>query len=323
MSESYYQPRQYILDGKSIILDKYADVEKEKYDQTFDDVVESQNFNANSQINQSQNPTNQNFNNNNSTMNNLINDYYYNSQNPYNNNTNYNQSNLKQTGFSENPNVENQKTQYNLVPQILIENLQNYFYRQKGYMPTNPDSLFKYFLDFRVQKAKGLRINKQINELLNYSDDDVLYSIKELNRVMMENLNNGSRSTNPSSFYFKTGEGQNIDTRINYFQPTGLEVTNQFKPKFTKDTMRRLYPKQKQLEDNEKNRLNCYDFQSYFPKLLDEYRKKNNTLTNNPNKLLNFWKEMDENELKKKGLQWENGEKDFEQELNLFLSDDE
>ena len=28
---------------------------------------------------------------------------------------------------------------------------------------------------------------------------------------------------------------------------------------------------------------------SIRPKLLDEYRKKNNTLTNNPNKLLNFW----------------------------------
>ena len=144
MSESNYQPRQYILDGKSIILDKYADVEKEKYDQTFDDVVESQNFNANNQLNQSQNPTNQNFYNNNSTYNNLINDYY-NSGGSYNNNTNYNQSNLKKTGFSENPNVENQKTQYNLVPQILIENLQNYFYRQKGYMPTNPDSLLNIF----------------------------------------------------------------------------------------------------------------------------------------------------------------------------------
>ena len=52
MSESYYQPRQYILDGKSIILDKYADVEKEKYDQTFDDVVESQNFGSINQLNQ-------------------------------------------------------------------------------------------------------------------------------------------------------------------------------------------------------------------------------------------------------------------------------
>ena len=37
---SSYQPRQYLFDGNSILLNKYADVEEQKYDQNFEDVVE-------------------------------------------------------------------------------------------------------------------------------------------------------------------------------------------------------------------------------------------------------------------------------------------
>ena len=39
---SVYQPRQYMFDGNSILLNKYEDVEKEKYDQHFEDVVEDE-----------------------------------------------------------------------------------------------------------------------------------------------------------------------------------------------------------------------------------------------------------------------------------------
>ena len=36
---SYYQPRQYIFDGKSILLNQYDEVNRDRYDQTFEDGV--------------------------------------------------------------------------------------------------------------------------------------------------------------------------------------------------------------------------------------------------------------------------------------------
>ena len=48
------------------------------------------------------------------------------------------------------------------------------------------------------------------------------------------------------------------------------------KPKFTKETMRRLYPKQEEMEKRERDKLNCDDFNSFFTKLLNYYQNKNN-----------------------------------------------
>ena len=339
-------PRQYIFDGQSILLNKYDDVEEAKYDQNFEDIViedEVPNMNqSNNNFNQS---TNQNFYNTN-PMNSQTN-YNQNmnqtgmSQNEYNqsqnnfNQTNYSNTNqFYQTKYQNNP-QENNQVNYQLIPEQLFQNLKDEYYRQKGYMQTNPDELFKFFLSYRVKEKKHLKINKRIQPLLNYSNDDVNYSIQHYNKIFMENLQsqmNGYStqyysSNNYPSNQFKTQNMNKTNNAfssfVDYFGGTGQSVENSFKPKFTNETMRRLYPKQKEIEQREESKMNVSDFQSFFSRLLDDYEKKNGKLTNNENNLMNHWKTLNENEQKKKGLQWEYGENNLEDEMNIFLSDDE
>ena len=65
--------------------------------------------------------------------------------------------------------------------------------------------------------------------------------------------------------------------------------------------------------------MNVSDFQSFFSKLLDDYEKKTGKLTNDENKLMSHWKNLNENEQIKKNLQWEYGENNLEDEMNIFL----
>ena len=304
-------PRQYIFDGQSILLNKYDDVEEPKYDQNYEDAViedEVPNINqSNTNFNQS---SNQNFYNSN-PMNSQTN-YNQNmnqtgmSQTNYNQNmnqtgmsqTNYNQSqnNFNQTNYSntnqfyqtkyQNNPQENNQVNYQLIPEQLFQNLKDEYYRQKGYMQTNPDELFKFFLSYRVKEKKHLKINKRIQPLLNYSNDDVNYSIQHYNKIFMENLQsqmNGYStqyysSNNYPSNQFKTQNMNKTNNAfssfVDYFGGTGQSVENSFKPKFTNETMRRLYPKQKEIEQREESKMNVSDFQSFFSKLLDDYEKK-------------------------------------------------
>ena len=169
-------PRQYIFDGQSILLNKYDDVEEAKYDQNFEDIVIEDDV---PNVNQSNNNFNQ------STNQNFYNTNPMNSQTNYNQNMNqtgmsqneYNQSqnNFNQTKYQNNP-QENNQVNYQLIPEQLFQNLKDEYYRQKGYMQTNPDELFKFFLSYRVKEKKHLKINKRIQPLLNYSNDDVNFA---------------------------------------------------------------------------------------------------------------------------------------------------
>ena len=332
---SSYQPRQYLFDGNSILLNKYADVEEQKYDQNFEDVVEDD-----PDIKQSTNYFKTKDLNNPELLNTQL--------SGKNNETGQNQFSPNQTGFSQtkyqNPNQtqsqfqEKNQENYQLIPQQYFENLRDEFYRQKGYMQTNPDVLFKFFLNYRVQEKKGLKINKRIQPLMIYSNDDINYSIQHYNKIFMENLQsqmNGYSTQYNSNNYPSNQFNSNYNMRqtnqtnnnfssfVNYFGGTGQNVENAFKPKFTNETMRRLYPKQIEIEKREESKMNVSDFNNFFRKLLDNYEKKNGKLTNDENKLIDFWKNINENEMKKKGLQWEFGENNLETELTLFLSDDE
>ena len=313
---SSYKPRQYLFDGNSILLNKYADVEEQKYDQNFEDVVEDD-----PDIKQSTNYFKTKDLNNPELLNTQL--------SGKNNETGQNQFSPNQTGFSQtkyqNPNQtqsqfqEKNQENYQLIPQQYFENLRDEFYRQKGYMQTNPDVLFKFFLNYRVQEKKGLKINKRIQPLMIYSNDDINYSIQHYNKIFMENLQsqmNGYSTQYNSNNYPSNQFNSNYNMRqtnqtnnnfssfVNYFGGTGQNVENAFKPKFTNETMRRLYPKQIEIEKREESKMNVSDFNNFFRKLLDNYEKKNGKLTNDENKLIDFWKNINENEMKKKGLQW-------------------
>jgi hypothetical protein len=308
---SVYQPRQYMFDGNSILLNKYEDVEKEKYDQHFEDVVEED-----PNIQQSNNYFKTKDLNNPELLNTKLsntNEQIGESQNQFNpNQTGFSQTkyqNPNQTGFSQtkyqNPNQTQSQLQenYQLIPQPLYENLRDEFYRQKGYMQTNPDVLFKFFLNYRVQEKKGLTINRRIQPLMQYSNDDINFSIQHYNKIFMENLQsqiNGYSTQYNSKNYQSTQSINPYSNFVNYFGGTGQSVENSFKPKFTNETMRRLYPKQIEIEKREESKMNVSDFPCFFSKLLDNYERKTGKLTNDENKLIDFWKSLGESEQNKK-----------------------
>ena len=291
---SYYQPRQYIFDGKSILLNQYDEVNRDRYDQTFEDGIV-----------QNEEPVRKSGY-----------DQFNQSNNLAQSNTMGQSTNLQQTNqaATQKEFTENKKTDYKLVPEELIEELKNNYYQQMGYIQNDPEKLYKYFLEFRVKEKKGLRINKRLQPLMKYTNDDVYYSIKHYYQVFLDTIKNGSTMAGSTSkMFLKTMKPQSQNKTM---QKT---KTNQM----SDDIMRRLYPQQKKIEENEKNKMNCYDFGRFFIKLLDNYKQSNNELSNDDVKLLAYWKSFKEEEQEKRKIQWENGEKNLETELTLFLSDEE
>ena len=194
---------------------------------------------------------------------------------------------------------------YKLIPQTLILNLKDEYTKQKGYMQTNAEELFKFFLNYRVQENKGIKINKKIKPLMKYSNGDINYSIEYYNKFFLDDL---------QSQINRYSEKYNINQKQN---------SEKDKAKFTKETMRRLYPNQKELDEIEEKEMNVNNFQKFFSKLLDNYEKKNLNLTNDEKKLIEFWKSLSIIEKNKKRIQWEYGVNNLENELQFFLSDDE
>ena len=145
---------------------------------------------------------------------------------------------------------------YKLIPQTLILNLKDEYTKQKGYMQTNAEELFKFFLNYRVQENKGIKINKKIKPLMKYSNGDINYSIEYYNKFFLDDL---------QSQINRYSEKYNINQKQN---------SEKDKPKFTKETMRRLYPNQKELDEIEEKEMNVNNFQKFFSKLLDNYEKK-------------------------------------------------
>ena len=368
-----YQSREYFCNGKSILLDKYQDVENAKNDQdlealnsmgsgiyqssrgnfnqTGNQFQDSNRFNnqvqqpqmsyTNNMVNQSgeinsvyspnsnnlnypvQNfDSNNNFNNTYSSVVQSQNNFYKTdnnifNQNPSNNDigksTNYQQyAPNYQTFNSQTQNQMNKEEKKNL--EKLVENLYDYYYTRKGYFQNDPETLFKFYLGFKQQYNKGNRITERIKGLVKYRDEDIQKCIYDyLNNVKNRFRGNSSNYDSTTNSKFKknatfSGSGE-------------TNIKNIYPPKFMKETLRRLYPRQIELEEREKRRLNCEDFNSFFKKLLDYYYKENGKMTNDCQELIQFWNDIPEK--KKKGLEWENGEKDFTEEMELFFNDDE
>ena len=237
---SYYQPRQYIFDGKSILLNQYDEVNRDRYDQTFEAGVV-----------QNEEPVRESGY-----------DQFNQSNNLAQSNTMGQSTNLQQTNqaATQKEFTENKKTDYKLVPEELIEELKNNYYQQMGYIQNDPEKLYKYFLEFRVKEKKGLRINRRLQPLMKYTNDDVYYSIKHYYQMFLDTIKNGSTMAGSTSkMFLKTMKPQSQNKTM---QKT---KTNQI----SDDIMRRLYPRQKKIEENEKNKMNCYDFGGFFIKLLD------------------------------------------------------
>ena len=87
---------------------------------------------------------------------------------------------------------------------------------------------------------------------MKYSNDDVYYSIKHYYQVFLDTLKNGSTMAGSTKFIFKSmmrPQSQN----------NTLKKTNKQNTQKSDEVMKRLYPRQKQLDENEKNKMNCYD----------------------------------------------------------------
>ena len=361
------QPREYFMNGKSILLNKYQDVENAKNDQDIDvnsglyqssmnqtgnQFQESNRYNnqtqlpinpnSNNYINQSgelnslyspnsnnmnsptQNfDTNTNFNNTNGfqTQKNFYNtdgQNYMNPNNDYNDvgaRTNYNKG-----YYPYNQNM-NSQTQNGMTEEMrknlerLVENLYDYYYSTKGFFQNDPKLLIEFYWEYKRRFIKKVRISEKIKELMYYREEDVEKCINDYLNNIKDRMKNASTYYNSTTYNSKVKKSSSV-------KPGQKNINNKCNYTFTKDTLRRLYPKQEEMEKRERDKLNCDDFNSFFTKLLNYYQNKNNyKLTNNKDELIEFWQNIENKE--KLGLQWENGENDLIEEMELFFNDEE
>ena len=322
------EERSYLWNGQVILPSKYPDLERanKKFDQEMDEPLEESVL---AQSSLKFNKTDNKVNNNNSGS--------------YEKNAGY----LTQTkgGFNE-TNATNNKRQYNLIEEKYIESLNDFYLSRVGYVQNDPDQLFKFFLKFRRQDQKGQKVHIQIRDLMKFNNDDILYSIKYYHNKYIQKLQgsfiyNSRMGTGPATYY-GSGELNNSSSNMKYNGSNGLNNTgysyinyngtngNFYKtssvPKrkkgMSKETLNRLYPFHKPEDAYETS--NCFDIGNFFVKIMNHFRFKNNDkMTNDEGILFNFWRTLDEKEVKEYKLQWENGADDFEVELKNFLSDEE
>ena len=366
-----YQPRDYFLNGKAIILDKYQDVENAKNDQDMDAVNSMGSGVYQSSVGRNFNQTDNQFQESNrfnnqpkipisSNTNNYINQsgelntlYSPNSNNlnsptqmfDTNNNNTFTQKNFYRTDnqnyINQNPNDMNsvgRRTNYNMgyypnnqnmnsqtqngmtmemkkYLEKLVENLYDYYYSTKGFFQNDPKVLYEFYWEYRKRYLKGIRVTEKIRELMNFNEEDV-------ERCIYEHINNiRNRIRSSSTFYGSTTANSKIKKSSSLSKPGENNINNRPNYTFTKDTLRRLYPKQEEMERRERQKLNCDNFNSFFQKLLNQYQKENGKLTNDKDELIQFWRDLPNKE--RKGLQWENGEKDLIEEMDLFFNDEE
>lgn len=267
MELNVYQPRQYLFNGSSILLDQYADVNVNmgRFDQTFEDAVNDPSNSVVRSQYQSQN-------------NDISQSAYINQPHIQNNSEAIQNINVNQQPYPHNPGQEfreDRPEKFNLVPQELLEALKTEHLKKIGYEQKDPEMLYKQFQEYRKLDTRRKIKNPQIIELLKYSDADVYYSLKKLQEEYKK-----------------------------YIEAALEKQLNKTKRK-----------------PNKKNKRNCDDFKGFFKNLVIAYSDKYGKPTNDYKKLMKFWRDLKEERQKQKGIQWENGEKDLETEMAVFLSD--
>jgi len=200
--------------------------------------------------------------------------------------------------------------------EIEVEKLYDYYYMTKGYFQSVPEELFKFYLDYKRRYNKGQRVPKKFEYLMKFREEDV----DECIRYFLQNVRNRFKSsiTNENASTF-----QNTKVLRSMSVKKGFDNTikNTYTIKLTKETEERLYPRLKEIEKREKQKQNCDDFPSFFRKLLKYYHKEKGRYTNNPDTLIDYYKSIPNKE--KKRMEWENGENDLVENMELFFDDEE
>ena len=200
--------------------------------------------------------------------------------------------------------------------EIEVEKLYDYYYMTKGYFQSVPEELFKFYLDYKRRYNKGQRVPKKFEYLMKFREEDV----DECIRYFLQNVRNRFKSsiTNENASTF-----QNTKVLRSMSAKKGFDNTikNTYTIKLTKETEERLYPRLKEIEKREKQKQNCDDFPSFFRKLLKYYHKEKGRYTNNPDTLIDYYKSIPNKE--KKRMEWENGENDLVENMELFFDDEE
>ncbi|MCQ2816283.1 MAG: hypothetical protein MJ252_03355 [archaeon] len=285
----------YIWNGKSVIYDPNFNGQQATYDQVVEDNNSSYGYQSQSQLGQSQ------------TQGFATSTIRQNEQPLYSQQGTY---------------IEKEPENYQLIDKSLIDNLSLDYYRRKGFLQTKPDELFKYFLEYRSRQKRYMKVPDTIKPLLPYRDGDIQYSID-----YYLNPKDGSTYNFFSSNLFPTGANTKEAKTTTGFRKkkpyqSDLQNSNE-NPQFTKDTMRRLYKPQKEMEEREENKLNTENFDDFFKTLVNDYKKKNQHYTNDYESLIDHWSSVNEDEQKKRKIQWEDGQKDLQIKMNNFLSDEE
>ena len=336
------QGRTYMTNGQSILMKEYEDVNKAQnnLDLDFQKSLGSVGYQTSSKF-----PPNQE----NSTLNN--NNFYSasnlnyptqnfgNTFNQMSNSNGFAISNQKQfakTDINGNPIMEMNQTQnmdnkgmndnnelvYVLTEnsrkqlEIEVEKLYDYYYMTKGYFQSVPEELFKFYLDYKRRYNKGQRVPKKFENLMKFREEDV----DECIRYFLENVRNRFKSSN-SNANASTYQNSKFFRSMSAKKGFDNTIKNTYTVKLTKETEERLYPRLKEIEKREKEKQNCDDFNSYFKKLLKHYYKQKGKYTNNPDVLIDYYKSIPNKD--KKRMEWENGENDFVENMELFFDDEE
>ena len=301
---SITENRQYFLNGNSVLKEDYPEIN-----------------NAKTILDSNMNYPTQNFDN---TLNNPMNYSNGNATFPktFNKTENFDnmdidKKNQTMTGFGVNRSEQNfQMTSQNIkMLEIEVEKLYDYYYMFKGYFQNNPSELFNFYLDFKNRYNKGIRVPKRIQGLMIYREEDVDICI----RNYLINVRNRFKN---NSEYGSTDYNSRYKRSVSAMKGYNSNIKNEHNVRFTKDTLKRLYPKQEEIDKKNEEKLNCDDdFIKFFQKLLKYYKKKNGRCTNDKDEIINFWKNIENKEDKK--MEWENGETDFIENIELFFNDEE
>ena len=312
---SITENRQYFLNGNSILKDDYAEIREAK-----------------TKLDSNINYPSQNFDN---TLNNPMNysngnvlypkDFQKNDNSEYQNNEN--DKDKKSQTFTPGLKVTKRSEQNFQMTQTMntqnikyleneVEKLYDYYYMFKGYFQNDASELFNFYLDFKKRYNKGIKIPNRIEGLMKYKEEDVDTCIRNFLINVRNRFKNNSEyggSTTLNSKYKRSMSAMKGYDNNN--------IKNDHNIKFTKDTLKRLYPRQEEIEKRNEEKLNCDNFHEFFKKLLKLYKKQNKRYTNDKDEIINFWKNIDNKEDKR--MQWEDGEMDFIENIELFFNDEE
>ena len=196
----------------------------------------------------------------------------------------------------------------NLIPENLILNIKDTFYKKRGYIENKPETLFEFVMEYRSFLKRGLKVPNKIAPILDFLDEDIYNSLRLFHQAYVQSYNNTYNSF----------------TKKSTMSIRGISI-DKFKSKFSEDTLKRLYPHLKPDEElmktkSEKNGPVTID--KMIEWLVTLYYKKYNEYTNDEVKLYDFWAGFSNEEKELNGLKWPLGDKNFENYLTQFFSNE-